>query len=706
MGAYSRFEPHSHTTYSNVRLLDCINSPTDLIDRAVQLGLSGIAITDHECLGSAVIVKKYEKEVQEKIPDFKVAIGDEIYLTQDRRNDQKYYHFILIAKNDRGFRALKEISSKAWLNGYTYKKMFRVPITYEELEKIVKKFPNSLIASTACLGGFASSKLLELIQAEKAGDTSATRIVHDEIVDFILWCQKLFGSDFYIECAPGCSYEQIEANKRLKSLAECFNIPMVIGTDAHFLKKEDRYVHKAYLTSKPGGGNREVDSFYEYAYLQTNQEIIDNLKQSEFTEIEILKMFDNSMNIYDKIENYDIFKTQQIPTVPVEDYKKSYWFEKEEFDFPYLKMLFTSDNKVERNWINQCWKALEEKVGKWNEHLDYVKELEEEARVKKIISGKLNNNMFQYPLTLQYYIDLIWECGSTIGAGRGSACAALNHWLLGITQINSIEYKLPFFRYLNEDREELGDIDIDLAPSKRPLIMKKIKEERRNYLNQDLDEEFLKELGATFVATYGTESTKSAILTSARGYRSEEYPEGIMSEDAQYLSSLVPVERGFNWTLSDAYYGNKEKNRPYVKLFRNEIDNYPLLFEIASSIENIVKSRGIHASGVVFFEGDPFETTAFMRAPSGEVITQFDLHDVEYCGGTKFDFLLTKVQDKLTTFIELLQKEKVIEQGTIREIYDKYFYPNKLPLNDKKIWEAIENNEVLDLFQLMRIKLK
>jgi DNA polymerase-3 subunit alpha len=695
----SRFEPHSHTTFSNIRLLDCINSPEALIDRAVQLGLNGIAITDHESLGSAVIIKKYEKIIQESNPNFKVAIGDEIYLTKDRRNGQKYYHFILIAKNEIGFRALKEISSKAWLNGYTDRRMFRVPITYDELEKIIKKFPNSIMATTACLGGQTSSKLSELIQAEKAGDEATAAIIHNELVDFILWCKELFGEDFYIECAPGCSHEQIEVNKRLKSLADCFNLPMVIGTDAHFLKKEDRYVHKAYLTSKPGDGNREVDAFYEYAYLQSNEEIINHLSQSNFLRQEVLQMFDNSIKMYDKIKNYDIFKTQQIPPVPVKDYPKTDWFKNEEFDYPNLKNMFTSDNKVERNWVNQCWTALNEKIGNWKEHRNYVEELEEEARVKKVISGKLHNNMFQYPITLQYYIDMIWECGSTIGAGRGSACAALNHYLLGITQLDPVEYNLPFFRYLNDEREELGDIDIDLAPSKRPTIIKKIKNERRQYLNQDLDEEFLKELGATFVATYGTENTKSAILAGCRGYRSEDYPEGIMPEDAQYLSSLIPVERGFNWTLKDAYYGNKEKGRYYVKLFRAEMDNYPRLLEIISGIENIIKSRGIHASGVVFFDGDPFETTAFMRAPSGEVVTQFDLHDVEYCGGTKFDFLLTKIQDKITTFINLLQKEKIIEEGSLREIYNKYFHPSKLPLDRDKIWTAIENNEVLDLFQ-------
>mgnify|MGYP003312629076 CR=1 FL=1 len=79
------------------------------------------------------------------------------------------------------------------------------------------------------------------------------------------------GDDFYIECAPGCSKEQIAVNKRLKSISDAFKIPMVIGTDAHYLKKEDRFVHKAYLNSK--GGEREVDDFYEFSYLQTEDDV-------------------------------------------------------------------------------------------------------------------------------------------------------------------------------------------------------------------------------------------------------------------------------------------------------------------------------------------------------------------------------------------------------------------------------------------------
>jgi DNA polymerase-3 subunit alpha len=164
--------------------------------------------------------------------------------------------------------------------------------------------------------------------------------------------------------------------------------------------------------------------------------------------------------------------------------------------------------------------------------------------------------MFSYPITLSHYVDLFWECGSIVGAGRGSSCSGLNHYLLGITQLDPLKWNFPFWRYLNKERVELGDIDLDLCPSKRPQIIQKIKEERGKNFKPEIDEISRKNLGCTMVATYGTETTKSTILTSCRGYRSEDYPSGIDVDTAQYLSSLIPQERGFLWTLKEVVYGN------------------------------------------------------------------------------------------------------------------------------------------------------
>ena len=148
-----RFEVHSHSEFSNIRLLDCINKIPALIDRAVEIGLSGIALTDHECLSGAPNANFYAQELLQKYPDFKVAIGNEIYLTPYREMGQKYYHFILIAKNKTGFRALRELSSRAWTSSYWDRGRERVSTTYSDLEEIITKYPNSLIATTSCIGG-------------------------------------------------------------------------------------------------------------------------------------------------------------------------------------------------------------------------------------------------------------------------------------------------------------------------------------------------------------------------------------------------------------------------------------------------------------------------------------------------------------------------------------------------------------------------
>ena len=690
-----RFEVHLHSMYSNIRLLDSINRPADIVKRALTNGLSGFAITDHECLSGHVVFNQLADEIHKTNPNFKIALGNEIYLCPNRESGQKYYHFILIAKNKTGQRALRELSSCAWLNSFWDRGMERCVSTYEDIEKVMAKYPHSLIATSACLGGELSSTTYAMINAESMLDTQGRIAAYNHIFDFISWCKKVFGDDFYVECAPGCSKEQLVVNKKLKDIAKYFNIPMVIGTDAHYLTKEDRYVHKAYLNSK--GGEREVDSFYEYSYLQDDQDIMQHLTRAEFTQDEIAQMYANSMQIYAKVENYSLYHKQQIPKVEVKYYHKTEWLSDQMKEFPTLASLYDSDDEVERYWVNQCVDKLTE-MGLRNK--EYLGRLEEEAKIKKVIGEKLETNMFSYPVTLQHYVDLFWECGSIVGAGRGSSCSGLNHYLLGITQLDPIQWQLPFWRYLNAERTELGDIDLDLCPSKRPLILQRIKEERGQKFNADVDELSRKNLGCTLIATFGTEGTRSAILTACRGYRSEEFPDGIDVDTAQYMTSLIPQERGFLWPVRDCVNGNPEKDRKPITPFIYEINQYPGLLDIILAIEGLVNKRSSHASGVIMFDEDPYEFGCFMRTPKGEVITQYDLHCAEYVGLTKYDYLVTEVQDKIVEAIKLLQQDKQIDPTlSLREVYDKYFHPSVLPIEEDKYWKVLQNNEVINIFQ-------
>lgn len=822
------FDNHTHTDASNIRLLDCINKVDKLIERAYNLGLSGIAITDHECLGNHIKAN----ELAAKYPDFTIALGNEIYLTDTRENGLKYYHFILIAKDPIGYKYLKLLSSLAWYNVYEDRRMERVPTLKADLAKYMSKARGHIIGTSACfrkgtkvltkdgykeietitsqdfilnkkgeweqvnfptcrnysgvgykitfLGNLiptictkdhkflvsTNNKILTWVKAKdlktdgkhfclfpiigtqpliineddyitidgvkykkvyikskekvKLNETvyclnvdSHSFVCNGAIVHncmgsqlgaailnnddetaraFIEYCIETFGKDdFYIECASSAQKDQIMVNQALLNYAREYGLKMSVGSDAHYLTADERFIHKAYLNSK--GGEREVDAFYEYTYLKSEDETRELLRKS-FDDYIIDWIFSCSEEMRKSIQPFSLFRKQKVTEVEVKDYPKSTWWEANDSDadkmnnYPILKSLFVSDNIQERYWVNQCWEGLEEKGLHWSTHLNYVAELEEEARVKRIIGEKLETCMFAYPNTLQHYIDLFWECGSTVAPGRGSACAALNHYLLKITQIDPVEWKLPFFRYLNEARTELGDVDIDLAPSKIQKIFAKIREERG-------------EFGLLQIATYGTETTKSAILACGRGYRSAEFPNGINVDDAQYLSSLVPIERGLLWPIHDVLYGNPEKGREPVTSFINEIEQYKGLAQIIERIEGLINKRSSHASGVVLLDNDTvFDYVPVMRAPSGALITQWDLHDAEKAGLVKYDFLLTSVQDTITQTIELLQKNGEIEKDlTLREAYNKYLHPSVLPQNDEKIWTALKNGDVLGCFQ-------
>ena len=681
-----RFDNHSHSEFSNLRLIDSINRAEDMILTAHKLGMKGIALTDHETVSGHVKWLNTEKELKKvgKIPeDFKCACGNEIYLVDDRNNIQRYWHFILVAKNTEGHRALRELSSIAWYNGFSSKGLMRVPTQKDELAEIVKKYPNTLIATSACLGGELPHLVAKLVDAEKK-NLSEEEILNIklEIVAFLKYCVDLFGDDFYIEIAAADSKDQKVFNQRIKSIAESQGIKIVIGSDAHYLTANERELHKAYLNSKEG--EREVDNFYYFAHMMDNEEAYGYISDI-YSEEDFKEFCENSMEIYNKIEGYDIFRNPIIPEVkviPKECPVSLEWVEK--YTYPVLYNLVISNNVQEKYWVSECLNALVNK-NLWNGK--YLERLEIEAKVIKTIGEKLGDCLFKYFNTFQHFIDLFWECGSIVGPGRGSAVCFLSNYLLGITQLDPVVWNLPYWRFLNEERVELPDIDIDLTPSKRKKIFEAIRKERG-------------ELNCVQVCTFGTEGTRSAIAAACRGYRSEEYPDGIEVETAQFLSGLIPMERGFLWSIHDVVYGNEEKDRKPNETFIKEVNKYPGLLKIIQSIEGLICKRGQHASGVILYNNSPYDTNALMRSPNGDLTTQFDLHMSEQCGDVKYDFLVTEICDKITICIDMLQKERFFEPDLgLRQVYDRYLHPAVLNLEDSRMWDALGNGTVMDVFQ-------
>ena len=409
-------------------------------------------------------VNQYAQKIKEKHPDFKIALGNEIYLVDERISGIKYYHFILIAKDEIGHKALREMSSIAWYNSYVDRGMERVPITKSELSDIMSRYRGHVIASTACMGGELSTAAYNMALAEEVNDLTSAQQFYNQICDFMSFCTSTFGDDFYIECAPSTAEDQCQTNRKLYRIAQAYNIPMVVGTDAHYLTKDDRFVHKSYLNSK--GGEREVDSFYEFAHLMTYEEVCDLLTKC-FDDMSIAKtILYNSDRVKDKISDYSLERKQMIPKVDVKYYAPcSAW----EWDFyPTLRYLLASDNDQERYWINECLNKLAEMGLDGNQ--EYAQRLEIEADIIKFIGEKLDDCLFAYFNTFKHYIDLFWECGSIVGPGRGSATGFLSNYLLGITQLDPIRWKLPYWRFLNKERAELPSLLLILGSCKKRTL--------------------------------------------------------------------------------------------------------------------------------------------------------------------------------------------------------------------------------------------
>ena len=458
----SYFNCHAHTMYSNIRLLDCINRPDKLIEKAFEMGMSGIAITDHECLSAHMEVNQFVKKFRQEHPDFTVALGNEIYLTFDRGTNQKYWHFILIAKDEIGHKGLRELSTIAWKNSYIDRRMERVPTLKDELVEVMLKYRGHIIATSACMGGELSTNAYAMAIAQEKGDMEAAKYHYGEIQNFMSFVLQVFGDDFYIECAPSTRKDQITTNRKLLSIARAYNVPIVVGTDAHFMTEADRPIHKAYLNSKDG--EREVDDFYEFARLMTPDECAELLFKSFDADV-VDEIFENSKKLQDKIQWYSLERKQIIPKVEVKDYQQvSYDIFA---NYPILNSLFKSDNVQERYWVHECHQALVQK-GIMND--EYLARLETEADVIKYIGEQLDDCLFAYFNTFKHYIDLFWECGSTVGPGRGSATGFLSNYLLGITQLDPIRWGLPYWRFLNKERAELPSLLLILGSCKKRTL--------------------------------------------------------------------------------------------------------------------------------------------------------------------------------------------------------------------------------------------
>lgn len=605
-------------------MIDCINKEDNLINYAIELGLSGVAITDHESLGGHIKALQHYKKLQDKAKDildkndqekedwakkvlnFKLGLGNEIYLCRDDLNKNNYikgedgfFHFILVAKDKIGHKQLRELSSRAW--NHTFRQfMERVPTYYRDIEEIVYPNKGHLIATTACLGGQFPKLLMEAIEKNN----------FSKVNNFMNWCREMFEDDFYIEIQPGLSEDQVSFNSAAIAYANQYRFKYIVSTDTHYLKKTDRPIHKSFLNS--GEGDREVDDFYAYTYMMPYEEIVEKLS-THMSKESAIEALENTKEIYSKVEFYDLAHKQIIPRVPY-NWESIEVFKTAPSKYPYIQKFMDSPYEDDRFFISSI-------LFKGNELgiLDEIhwKRIEDECGEIWEVSEKIEERLSAYFLTIQKVVDIGWNEGDTLmGPWRGSAGALLTAYLLDITQRDPLEspIELPYWRCISRGRAELADFDLDSQASKRERFIAAIKV-------------FFESIGGQVISvcTYGTETSKAALLTAARGL-------GYEPELGTYLSSLIPIDRGFVRTLSQCYYGDEEKGYKPIKQFITEMTIHKDIWEVAKGIEGLISRRGIHAAGILITNNEFTEFNATMRSPKGVLTSQWELHDSEYVG--------------------------------------------------------------------------
>ena len=669
---------HCHTHGSNLRMLDCIVKTKDLIDYAVELDMKAVAITDHASISEHINAIQYSKELKGKGVDIKVLLGDEIYLVDDvidvKENyvprQTQFYHFILIAKDRIGYDQLREINAVGWQSSFFTGKMRRVPNDKHQIEKIIGNNKGHLLASTACIGG-------ELAKSFFNKDKQ-------QLASFVNWCVSTFGKEnFAIEIQPSDNPEQISFNKWAKDYAWRHGLKCISTCDVHYLKKEHHDIHKAFLTSREADRG-ESEDFYATTYMMSTEE-----KQGYmpyFSDEDYEQIVNDGWEFVKDVEFIDM---EHITIIPERSLKGldcqvrhifKDWYDK----YPYIKNFAYSKYDQDTYFLRMVEDGFISKKQEFND--TNIGRIAWELEQLWLISDKLGARMSAYYNLVDYIVDICWEIGF-IGVSRGSVTGYYTAYLIDMQQMNPLQWNLPAYRHLNAERVSWPDVDLDSSARNRPKIIQRLKEVfgEDNILN---------------ICTFKTETSKSALKTACRGL-------GLSNDEASYLSSLVPVERGKQWSLKDCFYGNKEKDRkPVGELVKeikiqseaNDID----LEQCALMIEGLISGLSLHASGIYIFKDGYLKQNSLMKTPRGDDVTCWDMPCSDYAGGLKYDSLTTECQDKLEVCTELLLKYgKIKWQGSIRATYNQYLHPDKLDYTTKEMWDDCSEGKITDLFQFI-----
>jgi len=597
---------HLHTEFS---LLDGMGRVNEYMKRAVEYGMRHVAITDH---GVMYGVLDWYKAAHEH--GIQPILGVEGYMARNGmkdREDRRPYHIVLLAENETGYRNLLKLTSLASLEGFYYRPRFDIDLLAEHSEGI--------ICTSACLAGPVAAHFLAE-EPEKA-ELMAGKLL------------EIFGRDrFYIELQDHGIPEHDKVNPDLVRLARRMDIPLVAANDVHYLTAEDAELQELLICIQT---NRTLDDPNRMK-MSSNQLYFKSAEEMEQIFGHLPEAMRNTLVIAERCNLKLDFGRLHLPNP----------------DIP--------DGLTPNEYLAQlCERGLRERYGEPTEEIR--KRLEYELYVIK------ETGFPEYMLIVRDFARYARERGIPMGV-RGSAAASIVLYTLGITDIDPIENRLVFERFLNLERREMPDIDLDFADNRR--------QEMIDYAAAKYGHDRVAQ-----IITFGTMGAKAAVRDVARA-------SGWSHSDADRIARMIPSV--LNMTLDRAL-----EESPELKKLYDEDAQVKTLIERAKRLEGISRHAGTHAAGIVISRDKLIDHVPLQRAPRStddELVlptTQFPMETVSEIGLLKMDFLGLSNLTILGEAVEIIKEQRGIELNVL-----------ELPDGDAPTYEMLGKGETFGVFQL------
>ncbi len=597
---------HLHTEYS---LLDGSIRMKELMKKAAEYKMPAVAMTDHGNLFGAI---EFYQEAQRA--GVKPIIGCEAYVARGSHKDRPgsrrdaAYHFTLLARDETGYRNLVKLITAAHLDGFHY-----APRIDKEL---LSAHAAGLIGLSGCLAGEINSAI-QANNLEKATQSAA------EYRDI------LGPENFFMEMHDHGMEEQRLCNRFLPKIARDIGVGLVAANDVHFLRRSDHDAHDVMLCIGTGKMVQDENRmrYVPELYFKSPAEMREIFR--EFPEA-----ITNTLEIGERCRVDLEFGRSKYPEYPV------------------------PAGKTREDYLRElCYQGLRERYGeRATTDAELLKRLDYELGVLE------KTGFVSYLLIVWDFIHFAKERGIPVGPGRGSAAGSMVAYVLGITDIDPLQYGLIFERFLNPDRVSPPDIDIDFCEARRGEVLE--------YVRQKYGERRVAQ-----IITFGKLKAKSVVRDVGRVM-------GWSYRDADRIAKMIPNE--LNITLDLAVEKNPELKRAVATEPATR-----QLFDYAKVLEGLSRNAGVHAAGVVIADRDLSDYIPLCRDVKGnDVISQYAMGPLNDLGLLKMDFLglktLTVIEDTLT----LIRKR------------EPSFSLKDIPLDDAAAFALYNRGETIGLFQM------